>query len=656
MSDVYVGTFDVSIPGLRFIDRSSEGYLDIVYDLGLQQKPQSMPYDAGPYMLTVTKNGAPFYQVLRPTHFYEASWWIDIVPVTAADVKRSPAELISTGCVPPIGKIPDLPVYLPTAGSVTFGGPMTLSSDTVGYEPTTGGRGGIGIVSDNGAEYLMTGDARNMLEDARGSATQPIWNYTTTGMLLDMIAMPKITHYYSSAQGGYPIWLGPFPVNPTDIRPVPVPLPPYNPSTPQTAHMEPLTEIPSMATGAPRYVRALQQRVNRALNADNTGASVYGAASIWSNEVRGIAWAGRALFSCYKATLYAEQLGTLPKDCYPSSHCVHIIDNQVDQFHKYVETELFFKIFATLGGGRIAFWQCDMVNQMLGLYAQEWPEVWGDIYIKVLRNLMARVNGDGLSQWPIGAPTWYWGDLGFITPNGIDPYDDYKMLWKNWSADEAGGLHPDQFYSAAQITALNNDPTNGGAYVNPTEYQSWMYGGLAFAVYLDRGKLTGRVSAAYPRLEAAFTEQHAMMVKWGKNGADKVLLAQCSISVAPLPPVVIVPPIEPPVVTPPTEPPGGIHMSETKFTITPGASKQLDFLDDAGQRAVLTGTPTFEQTNPDIFTLALNDTGLLATSRGVPGESKITVHAQGVGSLIATSVGTVARPLSTSLNLIPRVG
>lgn len=95
-------------------------------------------------------------------------------------------------------------------------------------------------------------------------------------------------------------------------------------------------------------------------------------------------------------------------------------------------------------------------------------------------------------------------------------------------------------------------------------------------------------------------------------------------------------------------------MSETKFTIAPGQTKQLDFLDDAGQPAVLAGTPTIEQTDPGVFSLQLNAQGVLASATA-PGDSKITVKAQGAsGVLIATSVGTVAVPLSSSLNLVPR--
>lgn len=551
----YVGTFSHSTPGLRLIDRSAEGFLEIVYDQCFDI-PKTGIYDCGPYTLTITKDGAPFQTITRPNHFYEASWWIDIEPVTIADIKRGPAELIADGCVPPFGD-PGLKVDFPKPGTVTIGGPMTLATGVTGYEPQTGGRGGIGIVRDNTAEFLCTGDARNMLVVAKSVPTLPIWNYDN-GKLIDMIAKPKTTHYYSPAQGGYPIWLGPFPTNPSDIRPMLDPMPPINPSTPQTAHMEDHCGVVTLATGAPRYLRALQQRVNRGFNADNAGASQYGAASIFSNEVRGIAWQARQLFYCYKATLYVEKLGKLPADCFPSSHWKQIIDNQAAQFAKYIEPNIYYKNFGVLGGFRIAFWQSDMVNQAFGLYAQEWPAVWGPIYIKLLRNLAARVNADGKKQWPVACPTWYWGDLG---PSEGQAYSGYPELWEKWSALQTAGDPTAQFLSASEVVKLKADPTNGGVYIQPSEYQSWLYGALAFAVYLDRGKLAGAVSAAYPNLENAFAQQHAMMKAWENSGNPGArLIPQCSISVTPKPPVVVPDPDPTPDPVPtPTEYPKTVH-------------------------------------------------------------------------------------------------
>lgn len=653
MTDVYVGTFDKNIPGLQFIDRSAEGFLDLAYGFGLDPNPARV-YDCGPYTLTVTKNGAPFYAVTRPDHFYESCWWIDLVPVTTASIVNDPAALIAANLVPPFGKT-SIPVTLPDHGTLTFPGPMQLTPTTTGYEPTTGGRGGIGIVRDSTAEFLITGDARNMLECAKSTATQPIWDYDN-GKPIDLIAKPKTTHYSTSAQGGAPNWLGPFPINPADIRPLPNPMPPTNPSTPQTAHMEEICGVVALATLAPRYIRALQMRVVRGFDEDAYATGQFGAATVWHNEMRGIAWLLRQLFYCYWATFLAEQAGKLPVDCLPSSTFKQLIDNQNAQFKKFVEPDAFFQTYGVCGGANTAWWQDDMLVQVLGLYAGKWPADWGPTYVKVFKSLAARTNADGLNQWPVAFPTWYWGLLGDDASSGsLVPYKGgFKELWSKWSATQANGTAVDNNngqISAAQIAVLAVDPTNGGNFVNPSEYQSWIYGALAIAVHWDRGVGAGAMSAAYYNLEQAFSQYDVMMVKYG------YLIPQCSISVAPQPVHTIpAPPVIPPV-EPPTQPPsGGIHMSDTSFTLAPGQTKQLDLLDDAGSPVILSGTPTYEQSSSDVFSLQPNAGGISAIWHKA-GTSKITVHGIGAnGPMSASSVGTASAPLSSSLNLVPRAG
>lgn len=652
MSDIYAGTFNKNIPGLQFIDRSAEGFLDITYGFGLDPNPARL-YDCGPYTLTITKNGAPFFTVDRPNHFYESSWWIDLVPVTSTDIKNDPAALIATNLVPPFGKT-TIPITLPDPGSLTFPGPMQLTPTTTGYEPTTGGRGGIGIVRDSTAEFLITGDARNMLECAKSTATQPIWDYDN-GKPIDLIVKPKTTHYSTQAQGGAPDWLGPFPISPADIRPLPNPMPPTNPSAPQTAHMEEICGVVALATVSPRYLRALQMRVVRGFDEDNYSVGQFGAATIFNREMRGTAWLARQLFYCYWATKQAEDAGKLPADCLPSTTFKKLIDNQAAQFTKFIEPQDFFKVFGVWGGSNNAWWQCDMVTQVLCLYAGKWPAVWGPILIKTFKNLAARVNADGKNQWPVASPCWYWGQLGDDASSGhVVPYSGFPELWSKWSVGQATGTDVsgnNGWLTAAQVDALNKDPTNGLVFASPSEYNSWAWGALAYVVYLDRGVLAGAVSAVYPNLEQAYAQQTAMMEKYG------YLIPQCSISVTPQPIHTIpAPPVVPPVVPPVNPPTGGIHMSDTAFTLAPDQTKQLDLLDDAGNPVILSGTPTYEQSSPDTFSLQPNAGGVSAIWHKA-GVSKITVHGIGAnGPMSASSVGTASAPLSASLNLVPRAG
>lgn len=639
---IYQGIFDKAISGLRLIDRSAEGFLEIVYDQCFDPS-QPRPYDAGPYILTIEKDGVPFGQpISRPNHFYGSCWWIDLAPVTT--IVRDPAYLIANGLIPPLGQT-GIPLKLPVPGSVKFPGPMQLSSDVTGYEPTTGERPEIGIVTANSVLFLITGDARNMLEDAKDVATQPIWNYDN-GKPIDLIAKPKTTNYSTNAQGGPPNWLGPHPPAPVD------PLAVRQPSTPQTAHMAELCGVVAMATGAPRYIRALQMRVVRGFAGDNIGTGLYGAASVFHNEMRGVAWLLRQLFYCYHATLLAEQAGNLPADCHGSAHWKHIIDNQASQFTKYIEPTPLFQALGIIGQnlGMVAWWQCDMVNQVLGLYAGKWPNVWGPIYIKVLKNLMARVNGDGKGQWPIALPSWYWGNVfsdstksasGAMTPGKI-PYQDYSQIWAAWSVGQAAGTDisgNNNFVTAAQVAALNRDPTNGLTYTRPNGYESWALGALSFAVYLDRGVLAGAVSAAFPNLEQAYSQQMAMM------GKLKSLFPQCSISVTPQ--SIHIPPVPTP------KPAKDIKMSTPFSLAADQASIQLNLTVNPPDADL--STLAYRASPADAVTLAPNAAGVLVQRiTGKKGAVSVFADVQGAGGIVETeSDGTVAGPLAVSLSLDP---
>lgn len=545
-----------TIPGLTFIPREAEGILDFMHGPYLDRTPVPV-YDCGPYTVTVFKDGAQFGSPIdMPNHFWRSCWWLDLAPITPGSIIRSPDQLIAAGLVPPYGDT-GMAVGWPVDGSITSPGPMQISSGEVGYEPTTGGRPGIGMVTAYTAKWIAgKGDARNMLAYARGVPTKPMWDYSA-GKPYDLIAHPFLTNYGDTNQGGPPDWLGPYPPTPYDV-----PGAVLNPSYPQTAHMTDDCGVVTLATGAPRYIRALQMRVVRGFDEDNYGTHVFGGkATVFHNEMRGVAHLLRSLFFCYWATKLAEDAGNLPTDCLPSSNFKQLIDNQASQFHTYIENDIWFKTFGTVYGGQISWWQCDMLNAVLALYAGKWPVEWGPIFVKVFKNLAARVNADGKNQWPAAACTWYWGLLGDDATSGnLVPYaaavvsdKPYLELWNIWSPGQAAGHDTsgrDDFLwlNAPQVTALNKDFRNGLTFIKPTEYESWAFAALAYGVYWDRGPGKGALSAAYPRLEAAYSDFCAMMAKIGGP------IPQCSISVdakpldntpLPMPPPVIQPPAAP---------------------------------------------------------------------------------------------------------------
>lgn len=519
---IYRQNAEIVIPGLDFIPREDEGFLELHYNRAFD-KSVAPQYDCGPYVAAFFKDGAQFGQSLQvPNHFWGCVIWVDLDPVSK--ITRSPAKLIADGIVPPFGDT-GLPLDWVKPGTFKFPGPMGLCNGTTGWEPQTGGRWEIGIASAPVAGYLAgKDDARNTLEVAKNVATMPIWNYDeSTGKLINLVAKPRVTNYSNQNQGGPPNWLGPHPQQPEGA--------PAMPSTPDTAHMLDVCGIGALLTGAPRYVRGAQARVIRGFNEDAYWVGAFGEqVTVWNRQVRGTAHLLRGLFYCYWATVYAEEAGNLPADCLPSTIWKKIIDNQVWQFWKFIEPDPYFRKFSALGS-HVAWWQHDMLNQVLALYAGKWPEVWGPIYIKFLGNLVARINADGKKQWPVAIPTWYWGKL--FAKGASGPFGGgYAELWDYWSKQQAAGVVDDGNtgqLSPAQVAALNADPTNGGTYVNPSEYQSWVFGAIALAVHRDRGVLAGAISKVYPRLEAAYSEQRAMLAKWLANGG--YWIAQCSIDV-----------------------------------------------------------------------------------------------------------------------------
>lgn len=544
----YTATINTTIPGFDIFVRESEGTIDFHYGRSFD-KSVTPTYNCGPYTATIKLNGSTIDTVVIPNHFWGADWWYDLGNHVPA-VIRSPATLIAAGYVPPMGDTGLPGLTLPTAGSVTFPGPMGVSSDLVPFtnENQTGGRPTIGIVTDKGAEFLITGDARNLLTAAQSVAAQPIWDWddtpgSATNKLIDLIAKPATTAYGNSAQGTA-FWLGPWPVYVSGAQ---------QPWIADDGHMTEICGVAALATGAPRYVRGVQARVIRGFDGDNYWSGPFGGVTAYYRQIRATAWILRELFYCYWATKLAEDAGNLPADCLASSIWKQIIDNQLTQFTSILQPQQPFQKLAVplTHDGTIPWWQLDMLNQVLALYAGKWSE-WRPIYIATFRNVAARINADGLHQWPIAYPTWYYANCFTNPPANTIPFATYPDLWAAFVSRQVNGTEPSgNLYQITQVIAdaLAIDPTNSGQFVagQDREYLDWLFGAIAYAVYLDRGVLAGALSAAYPYLESGYAQYYSMMQALG-SGA---VIPQCSISVAPLPPNEITPPPDLPPATPP---------------------------------------------------------------------------------------------------------
>jgi hypothetical protein len=623
----YTATIDKVIPGFDIFVREDEGIIDFHYGRSFDKSVPRL-YDCGPYTATIKKDGAAVATIQIDMHFWNHNWWYEINQVA---VIRSPKFLIDNGYLPPIGDTGLSCQEGPAPGTVTFTKPMFPTSDETGYEPQTGGRGAIGIVTDNASQWLRTGDARNMLTDARAVAGQPIWTWDeSTGKLIDLIKRPYTTSYFSEAQGSDPqVWLGPWPPEPADPGK-------RQPWTLETSHMMEICGVVALATGAPRYVRALQARTIRGFYEDNYNVAGYGGVTIFWRQTRGTAWLGRELFYCYWSTVLAEQAGNLPSDCLASSVFKQIIDNQVTQFWAHIATQDSFKRFGVIDDGVIAWWQEDMFLQMLGLYANKWPDAWGPIYIACLKPLMARLNGDGLKQWPPANPTWYWASIR--DANNV-LYADYKTLWSEWSKGQVAGTDlsgNNGYLTADQAAALAHDPMNGGRFIKPEygEYLAWCYA-IAYAVFCDRGAMKGLISKAYPRLEQAFTDYYAMMK------ANGYLMSQCSIAVVPNPPSTIP--------DPQPQPATGVKIMADVLNLRVGQSAVLGLEIIGGE---LTEGPDWS-VKPDgaghFAPGTAPNTWVFTADKAGPVE--VDVAAEGAGHLTDSVTGTLAGPLATALKI-----
>lgn len=534
------------IPNFHFFDRSAnEGilqfHLGAAFDKTLPPA-YSISYVAkvfdpsGTLLGTYNIDGTQY----QP-HFWGASWLYETTSLTSANIKRTAAQLQAIGVLPPIGNtgIPYAQGF-PMTG-VTFPGPMGITPNETAYEPTTGGSAIRGIVSWAGAEFILNGDFTSLVEWGKSAASMPMWFWddtvgAPTNKVINLINKPLVTNYYDSAQGGAPNWLGPWPTQPSGAAAEPWSL--------DTAHFDEICGVLAIVTGAPRYVRAVQMREAWAQMSNQWYNNLAGyPVAIQDSQTRAIGWHLRELFYAYWATYYAEQDGTLPADCLPSSYYMQVINDNVTYFNTTTSQSALFKALGVItlptpSGTSLGPWQHDFITQSLALYAYCWPKTWGTIFIQSLKGLAARTNADGLNQWPQACPCAYYVNLcSDSTPGnmGNTPYPTWKAVATAFFNGQAAGTDVggnNGWVTAKQVAALQADPTNGGVGIQMTDYNSIALGALAEAVWLDRnggvdGSLKGAVSAVYPNLENAYAFQYQINATWGQVNPS------CSMAITP---------------------------------------------------------------------------------------------------------------------------
>lgn len=609
----------------------------------------------GPHHITLSENDVVIFDADNDRHGWNQEWTYRSAPFT---IRMTPDQIVAAKLLPTFGpngnKVFPVNNYTFKAGAFFDNAGVTI------YMPTTGERADIGLVTDPAGLFMLTGQTGPMLAWGRAGGSCPNhWIDTSTGLPIRVSAYPGMNSYSLPGYQWDPvkgtkspyIWKGPrapngYPLYADDWGP-------------QPAHYCDMHFVASISTHDPVFLRDLQ---NGAVFTLGESAELFlpDGRRVQAGEYRGVAHGLGMSFKARAATKHAEDNGWFVTGFHaPSTYFDEMLAPSQIYYADKMANDVAcarFNVFPQ-GKSTIGPWQHAYLVIALAEGMLTGAPGWEPIFISAVKNTVARFSGK--SGWP---PAWggYYIDLHAddqsLLPDWGAVFDQfYHGEQQNAATAAAHGQNYNPAIDTATYNKLKTDPINGFVMLGTAAYIVNDRAGMVFADYLEKIGVCD-VRAQVPDFDAALANVEAFFHKYGSVSA-RVAFADPGV----IPPIVqpnIPPPDVPPTTVPPTtQPPSGdIHMSETKFTIAPGQSKQLDFLDDAGQPAVLTGTPVVSQTNEQIFSLQLNAQGVLATSRGAPGESKITVKGQGVGELIATSVGTVARPLSSSLNLVPRAG
>lgn len=474
---------------------------------------------------TLSKNLGP-YTVLGldgsiidvPAHWW-LSRWRDGPEWT---IVNSPTDLVDQHFMFAYGDI-GVPVPSPPARV-----PYTImgSSDCYRYEPTTGERPDIGLITDNSAYFMLWGDPAAMLDWAGVSMACPNhYRDQATDQPIDLTKYPTANAYdVPNAQGGP--WLNKGPASPSSNG--------YSVSgggwTVQKAHHSERCYVAFMATDDPTLLEEVQFNANFALIGDATLSAQLGKATV-CGEQRGIAWGLRDLFMASAATKYAESKGvkTGPGTPFqPSSYWQQLLDNAreyYDQFRTDPNNQV-WRLFAV--GFRFGPWQQDYCLAALAFGILTGHKEWTDNYVFALGNAISRT--DGVSGYPPG-----WGGAYYLNtyewaknPDGTynqGAYDTTKPLdWYGAFLFQQNDPNGPQL-TDAQIAALKADSLNGGVAMQGVEYIMGTRAVLAMACYIDSEGIAP-IRATYPQLDTAYQNAHKFVLGMGGVNPRQSVLAK----------------------------------------------------------------------------------------------------------------------------------
>jgi hypothetical protein len=441
----------------------------------------------------------------------------------------------------------------------------------------------------------MTGqDTAQLIDAGIAGGTAPIHHRdSATGRPIDVMTKAYSTYDMDGYQPGQ--WLDPGP-----------PIPPNGPDpsapgydngsggyhvqamghwTVQRAHLCEMSYLAGQFTQDPIFLEDLQYMAEFAAIGDDgkwSGPTHDQPPPNPTSEYRGQAWINRTLMMAWIATKDAEDAGTLPATCHPSSTYNPVLDVIRDRYLGVIANpDPNIQAFRLLdGSGRFGPWQHEYNMLTLSFAMLIGMKDWEPIYLWALKNTIDRTSG---TEWPVGYGGAYylntvrgggaasWPDDAAQAYNGIVPPipapADFGKRFTKWSeAFEDMHLYGRVFgapsgLTDAQYQALLKDPVFGGGLVNMAgrEYTQNTHAVLAAAAFLHFKKLVD-VRAVFPQLDTCLANVERQLAGDTFNPRASIINDATAppVVVTPLPPVTELPPVDPPTNPPPT----GIPMTD----------------------------------------------------------------------------------------------
>lgn len=483
----------LSDPDFIKIDLSGYGEDVNVYHLGKMHP--ALPADGD---VSKTKHLGPYSIVLLdgstlavPCHWWNSRWTDrSKAPLT---IVKTPAQLVAERSVFPYGDPDGLLMSGGLADAYApYKGPMYTCEVTI-YEPTTGERSDIGLMTDHAAKFLAGAPPDGMFAWAEVGGTCPVhYSDDATGQIVDKIKYPYANAYDLPGYMGSPFLpKGPFLVN-TDGTPVNSYSATGGNFVAQQAHHPDYLFVATMATRKPSLLLNLQSHGNfGVLDASLTTQAGF---EVISGEYRAIAWSLRSLAAAWYATKTFEAEGLKTGDGTPfknSTYFKTLLDQTLGWYSAPARQNDVFHILGAPGGGTLSSWQNDYLLQVVAWMVLIGLSDWSDLYLYLLQNVIDRTSGT--SGFPPG-----WGGFYYM--------DASKPSWAAAFADLAINNQQSLSPTTAQYAALAANPLDPGTgeytIVVGWEYLMGTHSVLSGAIYLDnQGFLATR--AKYPGLDAS---------------------------------------------------------------------------------------------------------------------------------------------------------